>query len=170
LTLTTERTFRWLDPEYLNINTRRYLADLLIGYLRDDRWELRVDKTMVPIEAPGELPTFSSLGVGRSDPPGSSHVLTFTAPPLYELGIPKHLVMLDAGDYNRWCRGEAYTYLPHLDRLLHFMHGNARVFFPELSGYGTRKQLKLRRSKNVSKEQGEAALSLLDICSLAFLG
>lgn len=169
MTLTLERP-AWIAPEQLNVDTRRYLADLLIGHLRDDHWTMRIDKTMVPIEAPGEAPGFSSVGVGKSDPLGSSHVLSFTAPPIYEMGIRKHLVVLDAGDYDRWCRVEAYNHLPHIDRLLRAMHGNARVFFYELSGFGTNKTLKMRRSKVVSKEEADAALALLDICHTCVLG
>jgi hypothetical protein len=94
--------YKWLDPEHLPADTKRYLADLLVGHLRDDHWIMRIDKDLVPIEAPGEMPNFSSVGVGRSDPLGSSHVLSFTAPPHYELGVVRrHLVVLDAGDYDR---------------------------------------------------------------------
>ncbi len=161
--MTLERpAYTWLDPEHLSVDVRRYLADLLIGHLRDDRWEMRIDKDLVPIKSPGEAPGFSSVGVGRSDPLGSSHVLAFTAPPMYEMDIAKHLVVLDAGKYDRWCSRESYNHLPRLDRLLHAMHGNARVFYYKLSGYGSNKKLKMRRSEVVTKEEAEAALSLLD--------
>lgn len=169
MTLTTERAYTWLEPEQLNVDTRRYLADLLVGHLRDDHWTMRIDKTMVPIEAPGEMPGFSSVGVGRSDPLGSSHVLSFTAPPMYEMAIRKHLVVLDAGDYDRWCRYEASTYLPHLDRLLHNAR-EPRIFVAELSGYGSAKKLKMRRAQSITKDDAEAILSLLETCSICTLG
>jgi hypothetical protein len=169
--MTLERpAYTWLDSEELNIDARRYLADLLISHLRDDRWHMRIDKDFVPIESPSEALGFSSVGVGRHDPLGSSHVLSFIAPPIYELGIPKHLVALGSSEYEWWCRQEAYNHLPHLDRLLHVMHGNARVFYSEPSGYGTNKQLRFRRSKVVTKEEGDAALSLLSECYICKMG
>jgi hypothetical protein len=168
--MTLERpAYTWLDSEELDVDTRRYLADLLVGHLRDDRWHMRIDKDLVPIESPGEVPGFSSVGVGRHDPLGSSHVLSFTAPPIYELGIPKHLVALGSSEYEWWCRREVRDHLPRLDRLLRAMHGNARVFYTKLSGYGTNKQLKFRRSEVVTKEESEAALSLLAECYICIL-
>lgn len=169
MTQTLEREYRLVDFETLTQDTKRYLADLLIGYLREDRWELRVDPEYSPVQPNGETPNWKTIGGGRGDPLESSHVMSFVAPPLHGPDIAKHLVMLEATAFEQWERyhlGEAVL----LERLTVPMHGAKRVFFPELSGYGTNKKLKMRRSKWVTKEEGEAAISVLGICIVAKLG
>ena len=163
--------YQWLDPEHLSPDLSRYLADLLIGHLRDDVWDERIDETYVPIRAPGENPGFKTIGKGYPSSPGSSHYLVFTAPPIYELGIDqKHLVVLDAVDYSGWCRGEKYRFLPEIDRLIHVARPEIRVFVSEPSGYGTNQRLKMRRAKSVTREQAEASLELLKACCICNLG
>ncbi len=166
-TITTQRRYRLVDPRTLDQDARRYLADLLIGHLRDDRWELREGEELGIPRHPGERPSHRTHGKGFPDPPGSENIIVFTAPPLYEIDIPKHLVALEDASYNFWCRLNREGHLPRLDRLLHGLRGSARVFYPEPSGYGTNKRLKLRRSKHVTREEGDAAISLLNACLVA---
>lgn len=165
--------YRLVDPRTLDQDSRRYLADLLVSHLRDDEWELREDAGLedagIP-RHPGERPAHRTHGKGFPTPRGTGYVLTFTAPPIYEIGIPKHVVMLEDAAYKLWSHINAAEHLPRLDHLLRGLHGSVRVFYLEASGYGTNKRLKLRRSKNVTKEQGEAALSLLDACLVARMG
>lgn len=167
--------YRLLDPRTLDQDSRRYLADLLVSHLRDDEWELREEAGLedagIP-RHPGERPAHRTIGKGFPTPRGTGYVLTFTAPPVYEIGIPKYLVVLEEVAYTFWSRQHERgdpPLLSLLDRLLHGLRGSARVFYPEPSGYGTAKRLKLRRSKHVTRDEGDAALSLLDACLVAVL-
>lgn len=162
-----EQEYRPVSFESLNEDEKRYLADALIQRLRLDRWQLRVNKVMSPFDSPGEAPGFFSVGTGRSEPLESSHVMVVYAKPSYELGIGRFVIALGSGLYSDWCKANAYTALPHLDRLIHGMRSEAKVFHSKLSGYGSAKRVKMRRSEYVTSEQGEAALDVLELCVIA---
>lgn len=166
-TLEQEKQYRPVNFKTLTQDEKRYLADLLINHLRDGVWALRVNPVYSPVQPTSETPSWKTIGAGRSDPIESTQVMSFTAPPVYEMEIPKFLVALEEEAYNDFSQ---FSDTSALEGLLRGVRGDVRVFVAELSGYGTAKKLKYRRAKSVTREQAHTALDLLECCVLAKYG
>lgn len=152
----------------LSVNARRYLADLLIAELRADIWERRVLPGYETPTAPTPPPNHLVLG-GGSVPSlqdaGTLHILSFRAPPLYELAIPPYLVALDERSYEDWTRALAPDEARAFYALLQ-MRRDARVFVPAYTGYGLTRETTYRTQRGITSEQARLALELLSCCTL----